>query len=79
MGYYQDFLESMLCDNVMNDCEKILRECEKITREMRAHESQSKINNRDWHHRQEHCKRAYQIQQRNIMRRFHNMRSQVKS
>ncbi len=72
MGHYQDFLESLLGNNVM-------RECEKITRELRTHESQSKINNRDWHHRQEYYKRAYQTQQRNIMRRFHNMRSQVKS
>ena len=72
MGHYQDFLESLLDNNVM-------RESEKILRELRTHESQSKINNRDWHHRQEYYKRAYQTQQRNIMRRFHNMRSQVKS
>ena len=72
MGHYQDFLESLLGNNVM-------RECEKILRELRTHESQSKINYRDWHHRQEYYKRAYQTQLRNIMRRFHNMRSQVKS
>ena len=72
MGHYQDFLESLLDNNVM-------RESEKILRELRTHESQSKINNRDGHHRQEYYKRAYQTQQRNIMRRFHNMRSQVKS
>ncbi|MBE6461840.1 MAG: hypothetical protein E7006_03300 [Alphaproteobacteria bacterium] len=72
MGHYEDFLESLLDDNVMRDFNKLVRE-------MKHSESQSKITHRDWKHRQEHCKRAQQIRQRNIMRSFHNMRSQVKS
>ena len=71
MGHYQDFLESLLGDNV-------IRECEKIIHEMRTHESQSKLANRDWHHRQEHCKRAQQIKQQQIMRTFRNSRTRIK-
>lgn len=75
MGFYSDFIDSLLGDNVAS----LIGELEQHIRDIHHSETQSQIHKRDWKYRQAYCKRAQQIQQRHIMRSFHNMRSRVKS
>ena len=71
MGHFADFLENLLGDNVMRDCEKIIRD-------MKHSELQSKLDNSDWHYRQQYCRRAQQIKQKQIMHTFRNSRARIK-
>lgn len=71
MSYYLDFLENLLGDNVMRDYEKLVRE-------MTHHQSQSKINNCDWHYRQKYLLRAQKIKKQYITHTIHNHRIRTK-
>jgi hypothetical protein len=71
MGHYQDFLEQLLKDNVMNDYDKIIRS-------MAHSESQSKLNNTDWHYRQQYCHRAQRIKQKQFIQIFRNSHTRIK-
>ena len=71
MGHFADFLESLLGDNVMHDYDKLVRS-------MAHSEAQSKLDNYDWHYRQQYCKRTQQIKQKQIMRIFRNSRARIK-
>ncbi len=71
MGHFADFLDNLLGNNVMNDIDKIVRS-------MAHSDAQSKLDNSDWHYRQQYCRRTQQIKQRQIMHTFRNSRARIK-
>ena len=74
MGHFADFKESLLCDNVMSDVDAIMRE----VRKMSQHESQSRIDNKQWHNRIRYHQRAYQLAQKHIIKSKRNLRTKQK-
>lgn len=71
MGHFEDFMESLLGENIATELPILIRD-------MAHFESQSKINKADQHYRQQYCKRAQQIKQKQIMRTFRNSRARIK-
>ncbi len=70
MSTYLDFLESLLGDCVCK--------CDKIIHDLHYSESQSKISNQDWKHRQRYFQRAHAITQRHMMRTRRDLRIKQK-